>query len=229
MLFKSNSGAIMTKFHTILAAVGMVSLTTPASAAVVIDATGTPQGVGTVGTVGGGSSLVGVEFDWSGTPVTQFVEFTTDNGFDILFSSFVSNGGNSDVSGLVVDRLDSVNGDTRLTTDTNACTNAAAPVAGQCNFFAPNGANSGNASGALKPGSTVFSNLASGSYPHRHLRQRDAERRHGQLCHSGTAASGRSGPGRARPFGPWRSRSRPAPPRAITTFRMRADFQPVSF
>ncbi|MGB7404211.1 MAG: PEP-CTERM sorting domain-containing protein [Pacificimonas sp.] len=148
--------------NVLLGAAMSALLVAPASAAVIVDNSGATQGMATA--AGDGTSSLDVTFSWSDAPVTQFIEFTTDETFDILFASFATNGSTSDVTGLVVDFLDPVNGDTRLTTETSACGDAAGDVAGQCNFIAPAQGTSGNAAGATKPGTTVFSNLASGSY-----------------------------------------------------------------
>lgn len=102
------------------------------------------------------SGDLSVTFSWTSTPFSAHADFASTSGFDLTLGSFASNGGNSDVTGVILDLLDSL-GDVvqRFTNDTGFCAAAAGPVAGNCNLFAKTGATGGNADGALNAGDSL--------------------------------------------------------------------------
>lgn len=101
-----------------------------------------------------------IDFDWDGTPVTSFVEFTIDTNFDLNLTNYV--GGADDQTGFTVDVLNGLGLENRLTQQGGFCSSAEAPVAGNCNLVANPGANIENE--FVSPLTTVFADLAAGSY-----------------------------------------------------------------
>ncbi|MBV7257476.1 PEP-CTERM sorting domain-containing protein [Pacificimonas sp. WHA3] len=156
----------LTKSAAIGAMVLCAASAAPAISAITFDNVDITQGFGSVSASGGGSSTGTVDIGWNGTPFGGYADFTADASFDVVFNMLTSNGSASDVSGFILEVLDSPSGNVvqRLTNDTNACANAAGELAGTCDFIAAAGANSGNAAGADKPVTTLFSDLIAGSY-----------------------------------------------------------------
>lgn len=102
-----------------------------------------------------------------GVPNTQWVDFTSATSFDVFYLSYVVSTGSGDVSGLVLETLDSPAGSavSRLTIETSACTSADSPVTGTCNFISSSATASAN-SPVLEPSAVTpaFLELAAGSY-----------------------------------------------------------------
>ena len=142
-----------------------MSLATSGTAAT-LDNSGTLDGTGSA--LGAGAGNLSLDFIWTDTAFAAFHDFTISAGEtgNLVFESFLSNGSDSDVTGITLDILDGVSGTatSRLTNDFDFCTNAPALIAGDCDLIAKVGANSGNAAGADKPPQTLFSGLAAGSY-----------------------------------------------------------------
>lgn len=132
----------------------------PAKAAIQANGSGIPAGSGSIVT----SSTGSIVFSWSSTPYAAFQDFTLSTLSELYLDAFVSNGSLADVTGWIVDVLDSPSGSvvSRLTNDTNFANSAPAPLTGNTNLFGLTGATNSLAS---QPDSmTPLLTLPPGSY-----------------------------------------------------------------
>jgi hypothetical protein len=143
-----------------------------AGAATVVDDTGVIQGVGHVSTTNNFNSI-GVDFFWTLTPVTEFMNFTVTTAADIFFIGY-SNGDSPistidshQVSQFTLDILAGVNGlaTSRLNQSDTNCVGAAAPIAGSCQYITSATSAGGLTGIADRPDliGSLFS-IAAGSY-----------------------------------------------------------------
>lgn len=152
------------KISRIIAAATLAAGFATQSGAAIVGLDGNiPQGAGIIVVAPATGTL---QYSWLGAPITMYAEIDSDTGFSLTLSAFTSNGGNSDVTGYTVDRIDTLGGSvlSRLTTETSLCNSSVAPIAGDCNLIALAGATGGNAAQAYKPGDTLFQTFAAGTY-----------------------------------------------------------------
>lgn len=144
-----------------------------ASALTLTDNSGILQGVGSVNT-SNDFTTIDVDFNWTATPSTQFLNFTITEVTDLFFTDYVS--GDSIVSTLnfnqsseiSLDLLDAVNGvaASRLNETDTPCANATAPISGGCQLITSATSTGGSTGDADRPDwlTPLFDNLAAGSY-----------------------------------------------------------------
>lgn len=139
----------------------LASITAPGASAYLMDPVASDSSVATTLT----PASITADFTWTEAPYSAWFSFSSTAIFDIIFASYVAPSASaSDVSGFVLDSVDG-GGATRLTNEEGACSGAPLPeVSGNCNFISATGSTSGNAAGAYKPGDTLISMQAPGSY-----------------------------------------------------------------
>ncbi len=146
-----------------------------ASAITVLDSSAVLQGAGAVNTSVVSLETLRVDFNWTATSVTQFVDFTVTTLADLFFDDYVIGDdaiGTDDfdqTSSLTLDRLDIVSGVSteRLNTNQTSCDNAAAPIggAGGCQLITSETSVGGVTATASRPAMVpLFADLAAGSY-----------------------------------------------------------------
>lgn len=146
-----------TTLKTITATAILALGATAASAASIVSQKGT-SGVVIEADVYQGNEI-DMEFAWSGTPASGYVEFTTKGSFDVFFTDYTPRNNGAEVSGFVLK-----NGSERYTTkEASACNGALAAIAGSCDFIT---GTKGTRTDAYKPSNdnAIFTNLMAGTY-----------------------------------------------------------------
>ncbi|TWT88131.1 hypothetical protein Mal64_16030 [Pseudobythopirellula maris] len=136
----------------------------PALASIQQDGFGVPQGAGTAVA---NEALGEITFEWTATPFTAFLEFTSLTSFDLFLDSFVSNGAANDVTGYTFDLLDSPGGSAvlRYTNETNFANSSVPPVQGNTNLFGlPGATNGSNPVAEANPLTPLLTGFSAGSY-----------------------------------------------------------------
>ncbi len=144
-------------------ALGLGAFTATGAQAITAVSTGVEQGELYV-SARGSQDMHFINFDWTSAPVSGWVEFTIEGTGALEFDAFdVYDGVLSDVTGITLDYI-SGGVATRLSNDTSFCSAAAAPVGGNCNLIAQEGASGGSTGLASTPISMVFTDLVAGDY-----------------------------------------------------------------
>ena len=166
----------LSKFIAGTVVVGAMALSAGSASAITLnDGSGVLQGAGSVNTSTLSPEILEVDFNWTATSVTQFVDFTVTTLADLFFDEYV-NGDDpistaifNQSSSITLDRLDMVGGDLteRLNTNQATCANAAAPIGGVggCQLITSETSVGGVTAMASRPSvAPLFADLAAGSY-----------------------------------------------------------------
>jgi hypothetical protein len=142
-----------------------------ASAVTVFDDSGVIQGAGSVN-LNNNFVIINLEFNWTETAFTGFLNFTTTEASEIFFVGYndggiVATGPLDQISAITVDLLDGVNGlaVSRLNENDASCSTTVAPITGICQFVTSTTAVGGSTGAADRSdmGVPLFG-LAPGSY-----------------------------------------------------------------